>query len=610
MVLLHFLLAAGGRRPHQGFDRDRSRHRLRRRRHRPRHRHRPRGRQRHHRDGAPARVGRHRANDDVPRHRVHRGARALRLRPRVHHLRLRRQRAHAHSCTDRGGCGMALAVFVVAAPAYAAADGHRPASSRPRPPSSASTSSKKGGDVTADDCQKAPSPLLARPRTRSSGARPRSSCCSSRCGSSACPAVKNMENAREDRIRNDLEARGAGEGRGRGGAGAVPRADRRRHERGRPASSRRPARPPRRCDADLIARAEAEANEIRARAQDDIRLASEPGDGRPAAPTSPTLSIELAEKIVERNLDRDTQIAARSTATSTRSGATSHERADEPTRIEAYAKAISRSPAAEGYSSEIEDELFRFARTFEANDELRIALADRSLPVERRLAVIEDLLGSKALDAASRAIASFIVGAGVVTTCPRSSTASSSSRPQSASTRSPRSARGAARRRAGAERLAAALGRATGKQVEVKVVVDPTSSAASSPDRRHRHRRHGPSPPRPAEGDASRWQSSPSTPTRSPRRCASTSRASRPTLEQAQRRPGARGRRRHRARRRAARHRGQRAARVRGRHARPRAEPRRGLDRRGGARRRRPRRGRPARSRRPAASSRCRSATR
>jgi len=59
---------------------------------------------------------------------------------------------------------------------------------------------------------------------------------------------------------------------------------------------------------DLIARAETDASDLRARAQEDIRLATERAmadlQGRVAE-----LSIELAEKVVERNLDRDTQIA-------------------------------------------------------------------------------------------------------------------------------------------------------------------------------------------------------------------------------------------------------------------------------------------------------------
>ena len=49
-------------------------------------------------------------------------------------------------------------------------------------------------------------------------------------------------------------------------------------------------------------------------------------------------------------------------------------------------------------------------------------------------------------------------------------------------------------------RLAAALGKATGKQVEVKVVVDPSVlGGVVTTDRRHRHRRLRPQPPRPAQ---------------------------------------------------------------------------------------------------------------
>jgi F-type H+-transporting ATPase subunit b len=60
--------------------------------------------------------------------------------------------------------------------------------------------------------------------------------------------------------------------------------------------------------ADLIARAEAEAAEIKARATDDIRLATERAQADLQSSVK-DLSIELAEKVVERNLDRQTQTA-------------------------------------------------------------------------------------------------------------------------------------------------------------------------------------------------------------------------------------------------------------------------------------------------------------
>jgi F-type H+-transporting ATPase subunit b len=59
---------------------------------------------------------------------------------------------------------------------------------------------------------------------------------------------------------------------------------------------------------DIIARAEADAAEIKARATDDIRLATERAQADLQASVK-DLSIELAEKVVERNLDPDTQRA-------------------------------------------------------------------------------------------------------------------------------------------------------------------------------------------------------------------------------------------------------------------------------------------------------------
>jgi F-type H+-transporting ATPase subunit delta len=80
-------------------------------------------------------------------------------------------------------------------------------------------------------------------------------------------------------------------------------------------------------------------------------------------------------------------------------------------RIDAYAHALLGIAVVEGYPAEVEDELFRFARTFEGNDALRNAMVDPGLPVERRQAVVEELMGGKALTV-SKALASFIVGAG------------------------------------------------------------------------------------------------------------------------------------------------------------------------------------------------------
>ena len=124
----------------------------------------------------------------------------------------------------------------------------------------------------------------------------------------AFPALKKALKAREEKIRGDLEGAEQARAGGRGRARAVPGAARRRTRRGEPDRRGGPRRPPSASAARSIAKAEAEAAEIRDRAQEDIRLARERAMADLRAQVA-DLSIELAEKIVERNLDRDTQVA-------------------------------------------------------------------------------------------------------------------------------------------------------------------------------------------------------------------------------------------------------------------------------------------------------------
>lgn len=123
----------------------------------------------------------------------------------------------------------------------------------------------------------------------------------------AFPALKKTVKAREEKIRDDLEgaerARQEAEtekaqyqaqlGDARGEANRIVEEARQAAEQVR---------------VDLIARAEADAAEIRTRANDDIRLARERAMSDLQHQVT-DLSIELAEKIVERNLDPDTQRA-------------------------------------------------------------------------------------------------------------------------------------------------------------------------------------------------------------------------------------------------------------------------------------------------------------
>ena len=80
-------------------------------------------------------------------------------------------------------------------------------------------------------------------------------------------------------------------------------------------------------------------------------------------------------------------------------------------RIESWAQALLEIAQAEDHLSEVEDELFRFARIIEGNDDLRMALSNPGQPAERRAAIVDDLLENRSLQM-TRAMAAFIVGAG------------------------------------------------------------------------------------------------------------------------------------------------------------------------------------------------------
>jgi F-type H+-transporting ATPase subunit delta len=142
-------------------------------------------------------------------------------------------------------------------------------------------------------------------------------------------------------------------------------------------------------------------------------------------------------------------------------------------RIHAYADAMFAVARSEGTLQQVGDELFRFARTIESNDELREALSDPHLPASRRQQIVEDLLGPRALPTTT-ALASMVVAAGrgkdlpsiidslVQKTAAESNKAVAEVRSAIELTDDQR------------QRLAEAISKATGKTVDVKVVLDPT----------------------------------------------------------------------------------------------------------------------------------------
>jgi F-type H+-transporting ATPase subunit delta len=141
-------------------------------------------------------------------------------------------------------------------------------------------------------------------------------------------------------------------------------------------------------------------------------------------------------------------------------------------RIEAYAHGLLEIAQSEGRLDDVEDELFRFARIVEGNDELRMALASPGLSAERRAAIVDELLEGR-VHTLTRAIASFVVGAGRGHDLPAiilrfTELAAETRQHELAEVRSAMPLDDAQ-----VARLAEVLSRATGKRVEVKVVVDP-----------------------------------------------------------------------------------------------------------------------------------------
>ena len=142
-------------------------------------------------------------------------------------------------------------------------------------------------------------------------------------------------------------------------------------------------------------------------------------------------------------------------------------------RTLAYAEALFSVARAEGTLGEVEDELFRFSQTLQGSDELREALTDAAVPAARRQQIVEDLLGGRA-SATTVALVSMVVGTVRDMVLPDFiqrlvAMSAAEANKEVAEVRSAIPLTDDQRKR-----LADALGEATGKQVEVKVVIDPS----------------------------------------------------------------------------------------------------------------------------------------
>ena len=140
--------------------------------------------------------------------------------------------------------------------------------------------------------------------------------------------------------------------------------------------------------------------------------------------------------------------------------------------LDRWASSLFEIARVEGALATVEDELFRFARSLEANEELRSVLLDPAMPASRISGVLSDLLG-----AASPVTAGFV---SMIVTAGRARDLPAIADRLVARAATSRSAVVAQVRSAvplddgQRSRLEAALGKSVGKSVEVKVILDPS----------------------------------------------------------------------------------------------------------------------------------------
>ena len=140
-------------------------------------------------------------------------------------------------------------------------------------------------------------------------------------------------------------------------------------------------------------------------------------------------------------------------------------------KIQGYAQAILAVASAESNGAQVEDEIYRFSQVLQSSEELKSTLSDASIPSARRQQIVEDLLDGQVTQT-TVALVSMIVAAGM-----GSDIKAIADKVVGLGAES--------RDKAVAEvysvvdlssdqqqRLAAALKSATGKDVEMKIIID------------------------------------------------------------------------------------------------------------------------------------------
>ena len=141
--------------------------------------------------------------------------------------------------------------------------------------------------------------------------------------------------------------------------------------------------------------------------------------------------------------------------------------------ISGYARALFTVARAEGALPAVEDELYAFGKALERHNDLREALVDLALPVENKKALVREVVGERATPL-TNTLLGLVIDAGRSRQIPQivEELARLGAEERQHALAEVRSAVELTPDRR--ELLAEALSRATGRRVDVKVVVDPT----------------------------------------------------------------------------------------------------------------------------------------
>jgi F-type H+-transporting ATPase subunit delta len=142
-------------------------------------------------------------------------------------------------------------------------------------------------------------------------------------------------------------------------------------------------------------------------------------------------------------------------------------------RVKGYAAGFFEIARAEGQLERVQKELLQVAAAFRSSDELRDSLSNPQLPSDRKKAIVDGLLESRASEL-TVAFVNFVVGLGRASSLPvivdeLAETAAAAVSREVAEIRTAVDLDTAT-----VERLVAALARKTGKKLEPKVIVDPS----------------------------------------------------------------------------------------------------------------------------------------